>query len=457
MTRKPNIHTLALWAALPMARMAQVESRLQMILKPNANRRSLTRGGVAVGLASVLTLTLAAAQTAPPSPALPPPPDVKTLQYDVRDLGGSDSFSGEFFLSDTGGVAGMVFNPKPTGGSRLVCLVETPGQPRLMLGEISASDLFRPESLSSAGEMVGTRNGDKGQTWYVGTAQTLTPFRAMPAFQQLTAAGFTLNGLSDLNSAGSLLLNGENRLTHTGQPFVWQGGRLTKLPPLPGAQGEWTSATALNNLGWAAGTSGKEAVLWKGTVPLGLGIAPGYVRSEATGLNERGDVVGRLYRNGEYGVSPFATDGRGGRSHAFFWHDGTMQDLGSLPGWQYADPAGVNDAGQVVGTVQSIDPAPKEIADKMQANLLRRHPSKHGTTRTLTTSYVTSSQVFLWQKGKMYDLQQFLPKNSRWQLSRAFALNNRGQIVALAFDNGLPSREWKVRAVLLTPRETPMR
>ena len=44
--RKLNSRTLALWAALPMARTARVESRLQMILKQNANRRTLTRRAV---------------------------------------------------------------------------------------------------------------------------------------------------------------------------------------------------------------------------------------------------------------------------------------------------------------------------------------------------------------------------------------------------------------------------
>ena len=44
--RKLNAHTLALWAALPMARTAQVESRLKMILKPGQNRRTLTRHAV---------------------------------------------------------------------------------------------------------------------------------------------------------------------------------------------------------------------------------------------------------------------------------------------------------------------------------------------------------------------------------------------------------------------------
>ena len=47
---KQTIDALALWAALPMARTAQVESRLRMILKPNANRRTLTRRAVAESL-----------------------------------------------------------------------------------------------------------------------------------------------------------------------------------------------------------------------------------------------------------------------------------------------------------------------------------------------------------------------------------------------------------------------
>lgn len=49
---KFSSYTLALWAALPMARTAQVESRLKMILKPNASRRALTRRAVIASLAA---------------------------------------------------------------------------------------------------------------------------------------------------------------------------------------------------------------------------------------------------------------------------------------------------------------------------------------------------------------------------------------------------------------------
>ncbi len=51
MTRhKLNSRILALWATLPMARTAQVESRLHRILKPNANRRTLTRRAAFISL-----------------------------------------------------------------------------------------------------------------------------------------------------------------------------------------------------------------------------------------------------------------------------------------------------------------------------------------------------------------------------------------------------------------------
>lgn len=43
---KQTTHDFIIWAALPMARTAQVESRLQIILKPNANRRALTQRAV---------------------------------------------------------------------------------------------------------------------------------------------------------------------------------------------------------------------------------------------------------------------------------------------------------------------------------------------------------------------------------------------------------------------------
>lgn len=71
--RKLNLHTLALWAALPMARTAQVESRLHMILKPNTSRRALTRRATFISLvaAALGVGTLAALRPAAQAEAAP--------------------------------------------------------------------------------------------------------------------------------------------------------------------------------------------------------------------------------------------------------------------------------------------------------------------------------------------------------------------------------------------------
>lgn len=63
---KQTINTLALGAALPMARTTQVESRLHMILKPNISRRALTRRAV---LLAVLPATAAVGLLAALRPA----------------------------------------------------------------------------------------------------------------------------------------------------------------------------------------------------------------------------------------------------------------------------------------------------------------------------------------------------------------------------------------------------
>lgn len=47
---KQTTQNFILWAALPMARTAQVESRLKMILKPGLNRRTLTRRAAFISL-----------------------------------------------------------------------------------------------------------------------------------------------------------------------------------------------------------------------------------------------------------------------------------------------------------------------------------------------------------------------------------------------------------------------
>jgi probable HAF family extracellular repeat protein len=90
-----------------------------------------------------------------------------------------------------------------------------------------------------------------------------------------------------------------------------------------------------------------------------LGTLPGGNYSSATGINNRGQVVG------------VANDANG-LDHAFLFEDGVMTDLGTLPGGsEFSQATGINDRGQVVGysfTASGSDRAALWTSDHRQSD-----------------------------------------------------------------------------------------
>lgn len=117
---------------------------------------------------------------------------------------------------------------------------------------------------------------------------------------------------------------------------VWQGGVPTVLSPL--SADELGQALAINNSDQIAGASGDRAAMWQAGEPQDLGAPPGSI-SLATGINDRGDVVGCVNVNGQVGGE-----------HAFLFHDNTFQDLGDLGFSPLESVGGINNLGQFVGT-----------------------------------------------------------------------------------------------------------
>ena len=143
---------------------------------------------------------------------------------------------------------------------------------------------------------------------------------------------------------------------HVCRGFVRTGGVMRGLPTLGGTNG---FATSVNNEGQVVGWSETpvhdptcvapqvlqfRATLWdaKTLAPTELPPLPGDSTSAATGINERGQVIGI---SGDCGVAVGAFSAR----HAVLWDHGTVTDLGNFGGAAWNTPMDINAAGDIVG------------------------------------------------------------------------------------------------------------
>jgi probable HAF family extracellular repeat protein len=181
---------------------------------------------------------------------------------------------------------------------------------------------------------------------------------------------------------------------------LWRDGQIQDLPPLHGDT--MSGAFAINDLDVAAGGSGicgspgvqglalsTHAVIWRHGSPIDLGSLGGQFSHVATGINNRGQVVG---------LSDVPGDAT---AHAFLWQDGEMLDLGTLPGDVFSVAWGVGRHGQVLG--QSCD--------------------ANGNCRG-----------FLWEHGVMTDVNTLIPAGSPLIIIDANYINSAGDITGQAFD-----------------------
>ena len=141
-----------------------------------------------------------------------------------------------------------------------------------------------------------------------------------------------------------------------------------------------------------------RAVLWTKTGNVrDLGTLPGDTSSEASAINNNGDVVG--YSKGPQGM------------RAFLWTQATgMQDLGVLPGGNSSRALGINDMGAVVGSSTSS----------------------------------SGDRAFIWTKqAGMRDLNSAASVTSGVVFVEAHAINNTGQILVMGSAYARVPWEWR--------------
>lgn len=301
-------------------------------------------------------------------------------------------------------------------------------------GEISHGTQFSHAFLYSDGKMtdlgtlpdftdsVGNAINGSGEITGVATRADPTDKSANPALivhafmtgagalHDLRPLGKALYMSSGINRAGQVV-GGVITLRDQDRAFVYHDGRVTVLDELivkAGAGWKLQEADGINDGGDIVGSgfhSGAlHAFLYHGGEVTDLNrFLPGgtdWVLERAEGINTKGDIV--------------CIGKRGQTSHAFLFSGGVMADLGALADFPNLVEAHLNNNGQVVGKAE--------------------------------TASGTQQCAFLYEGGKLTDLNRTVPPEAHWSLMEANGINDSGVVV------GTGEHEGKGRAFLLTPR-----
>jgi probable HAF family extracellular repeat protein len=210
-----------------------------------------------------------------------------------------------------------------------------------------------PNAINATGQVAGNSTlpsmfFPKEETAVFDNNGLLTSFGASSVtFDQSFATGINASG----QIVGFFTLQGDS----TGTGFVYNNGVLTNLGGLPGSVFSGGTigsvATGINDTGQITGAALNtianptryDAVIYNGTW---TDLGPG----EGFAINAAGQLTGVISTSGQVVIPnyPAAYD-TPMVGHAFIYSNGTMTDLGTLPGGTTAAGYAINATGQIVG------------------------------------------------------------------------------------------------------------
>ena len=397
---------------------------------------------------------------------------------DLGTLGGPHSYgsvNGDGFqlLNNSGVVASSadLAIPDPNSATPIGCYVPDCFQAHAAEwrdGEITDLGALPVDNNSAAGSI-----NERG--WAAGQSQSsvLDPVLGFPEFHavlwkqgHIIDLGTLASGTESLgiylNNAGQVIgfstISTEQNdpfgffgfPTHT---FIWQNGEKLDIGTLggsdavPGAScsnppegtivGGSTTTTTLNP---DTLLPTADPFLWDHGKMTDLGTLGG-TNGFAQCVNHRGQVIGAS------SLAAAACSSGGPGCHAFFWQDGTMTDLGTLGG-DTSEAIWLNEAGEVAGSADLAGPSGNQTHDAVLWKNGKIHdlgtvlgdPCSRGRGLNARGQVVGGSSdchnflhAFVWDEHSgMVDLNTVIPPGSGFQLTNAFNINDRGEILAKA-------------------------
>jgi len=195
--------------------------------------------------------------------------------------------------------------------------------------------------------------------------------------------------------------------------YVWEKGRIHHIDPLPNTH--YLSPRAINNAGQVVGTAyhadfnGRHAFLWENGKTQDLGMPLGEF-SEASDINERGQVIGKSYRT----ILKNKVEQWIDSSYNFIWNERAGFQKLEKPVGSYLDGlSAINDKGQITGSSETLGVEEKKA--KMAALPPDRRPYEGN---------LIPGGAFIWQAGVTTSLRLA----EAWSSGGA-DINNQGEII----------------------------
>ena len=337
----------------------------------------------------------------------------------IEDNGGTITSAGLYTAPSSAGtyhVKTVTAFGTSTINSITVTATSHPPSTVLLYNITDLGGFFWATGINNMGQVVGfTSSG--GYHGVIYSNGKFTDIGVLPG----DAASYA-NGINDTGQ----VVGESTNINNSYRAFLYSNGTMTNLGTLGGAS---ISPTGINHSGQIVGFSygNRHAFLYSKGKMTDLGTPPGYVSSQATSINNSGQVIGTC--------APIS-----GPTHAFIYSGGIMTDIGTLPGGSVSYAIGINDSGQVVGysDVNSYGLSHAFLyrnGNMIDIGTLSGYPSSaaYGINSygqiVGSSAFFSDNRAFIYSDGKMTDLNSLIPSGTGWELFSASYINDLGQIV----------------------------